>query len=263
MPDDSTAPRVTKLNDVNYAEWSMGDGGGVGPEGAVGCGPGECGYGWEGQIYLEGRVGQGHCEESPTKMAEARAEMILCIEAGQLPHMQSWDPMEVWQVLEHLHHARGFATSLALRRHFLMVKKKSGQPMQAWIGDIRSQVFNMEAVGIAVSEQDRILALTMGLPEAYALVIINFDATPPDQLMFDTVITCLLNEETQQSSVSWTGSYSRQRMVPDSDADKGNAIMARGGPQPSLDSWEEYKKELVAEANAAIKNGFDSDDGGW
>ncbi|KAJ6470923.1 hypothetical protein C8R45DRAFT_762484, partial [Mycena sanguinolenta] len=68
------------------------------------------------------------------KMAEARAELILRVEDGQLAHMTARDPMEVWENLERLHRAAGFATSLALRRKFLTAKKMAEETMEAWIG---------------------------------------------------------------------------------------------------------------------------------
>ena len=136
------------------------------------------------------------------KMDEACAEMVLRVEDGQLSHMRSNDPREIWQTLRRVHLASGFATSLALRRRFLSAKKGTTQSMQSWIGHIKSLAFRMEEAGIDVSDQDRILALTMGLPEAYDAVIINFDATPPDQLTLNHVITRLLNEETRQESTT-------------------------------------------------------------
>jgi hypothetical protein len=139
------------------------------------------------------------------KMDEACAEMVLRVDDGQLSHMRSNDPREVWQTLRRVHLATGFATSLALRRKFLTAKKVPMQSMQAWIGHIKSLAFRMEEAGIDVSDQDRILALTMGLPDAYDAVIINFDATPPEQLTLNHVITRLLNEETRQSSTVTTG----------------------------------------------------------
>jgi len=48
--------------------------------------------------------------------------------------------------------------------------------------------------------QDMILALTMGLLSAYNAIIINFDSTPTDQLMFDNVVIQLLNEEVHQKT---------------------------------------------------------------
>ena len=53
-----------------------------------------------------------------------------------------------------------------------------------------------------VSNQDKILALTMGLPSSYNTVIINFNSTPSDQLTLSHVISCLLNEEVHQISGS-------------------------------------------------------------
>jgi len=51
-----------------------------------------------------------------------------------------------------------------------------------------------------VSDQDKILALTIGLPPSYDPVIINFDAVPPESLTFNDVIAWLLNKETRQES---------------------------------------------------------------
>ncbi|KAK6997139.1 hypothetical protein R3P38DRAFT_2432485, partial [Favolaschia claudopus] len=59
--------------------------------------------------------------------------------------------------------------------------------------------------GIQVSDQDKILALTMGLPAAYDPVIINFDSAPPETLTFNGVVARLLNEETRQGGAGIKG----------------------------------------------------------
>ncbi|KAJ7626236.1 hypothetical protein B0H17DRAFT_1286656 [Mycena rosella] len=88
---------------------------------------------------------------------------------------------KIWNDLRDVHRARGFATSLALRRKFLTAKKKDDQSMQSWIGEIRGQAFTIEeATGTVVSDQDKILALTMGWPATFDPVIINFDSASPD-----------------------------------------------------------------------------------
>lgn len=70
---------------------------------------------------------------SEVKMAEARAEMILRVEDGQLAHMVSRDPQVIWENLEKVHRAAGFATSMALRREFLTSKKTGIETMEAWM----------------------------------------------------------------------------------------------------------------------------------
>ena len=136
-------------------------------------------------------------------MAEAWAEMILRVDNGQLFHMRSKDPLEIWMDLRDVHRACGFAMSLALRRKFLTAKKTDDQSMQLWIGQIWSQAFTIkEVTGTKVSDQDKILALTMGLPSFYDPVIINFDTAPPDFLTFNSIVARLLNEETHQGSSS-------------------------------------------------------------
>ena len=70
--------------------------------------------------------------------------------------------------------------------------------MQAWIRQIQGLAFCMEHAKIAVTDQDKILAITMGLPPSFDNVINNFNSMSPETLTFDLVITCLLNEEVQQ-----------------------------------------------------------------
>lgn len=52
--------------------------------------------------------------------------------------------------------------------------------MQAWIGHIQGLAFHMEQSGVEVSDQDKILTLTLGLPPLYNPVIINFNSTPSE-----------------------------------------------------------------------------------
>lgn len=151
-------------------------------------------------------------KRSEEKMEQARAELLLRVDDGQLSHMRSPDPLVIWQELRRVHLAAGFATSLALRRKFL-TSKKGDVPMVGWIGQIQSLAFRMEEAGVSVSEQDRILALTMGLPSTYDAVIINFDSTPADQLTLEHVITRLLNEETRQGSSSQPSSQEEEAMA--------------------------------------------------
>ena len=71
--------------------------------------------------------------------------------------------------------------------------------MQAWIGHIQGLAFHMEQSGVDISNQDKILVLTMGLPLLYNPVIINFDVSPSKLLTLNNVIACFLNEEVHQT----------------------------------------------------------------
>jgi hypothetical protein len=202
-----TTVRFPNLNDSNYAEWSVRMEAILVRQGL-----------WSMvKIPISGVDADGEVKAVSTiaaelesvmkmrdagKMDEARAEMILRVDDGQLSHMRSRDPLEIWETLERVHRAAGFATSLALRRRFLTAKKGDGQSMQAWIGHIQGLVFHMEQSGVDVSDQDKILALTMGLPPSYDPVIINFDTTPSELLTLNNVIARLLNEEVRQASNS-------------------------------------------------------------
>ncbi len=91
------------------------------------------------------------------KMAEARAEMILRVDIGQLAHMDSKDPREIWGNLQTVHRAQGFATSLSLRRKFLTAKMLEGQGMGV-LGWADQTDGEGDGTGrIDVSDQDLIL----------------------------------------------------------------------------------------------------------
>ena len=204
MSDHDSTSRFTRLNDTNYPEWALRMEAELVHKGL-----------WTNVMEIlvdtEGKADADVKKEyetklgkrSATKMAEARAEMILTVDDGQLSYMRSKDPLEIWIDLRDVHHARGFATSLALRRKFLTAKKTDDQSMQSWIGQIRSQAFTIEEVtGTKVSDQDKILVLTMGLLSSYDPVIINFDVAPLDSLTFNSVVAWLLNKKTHQGSSS-------------------------------------------------------------
>ena len=204
------------------------------------------------------------------KMDEARAEMILCVEDGQLSHMRSRDPLEIWETLERVHRAAGFATSLALRRQFLTAKKGDGQAMQAWIGHIHGLAFRMEQSGVDVSNQDKILALMMGLPPSYDPIIINFDATPSELLTLNNVVARLLNEEVRQTgslNVAKAPEERDEAMVVSGGGKGGRGARNTAGADvtcffcdgkghfkldcPEKRAWEQAKKKSKGEVAAA------------
>lgn len=167
-------------------------------------------------------------KRSTQKMNEARAEMIMAVDSGQLSHMRSRDPMEIWEMLAKVHKARRFATQLAMKRVFLMSKKKLSQSMQAWIGEVWNTAFRMEETGITVGDLDKILMLTIGLPASYEAVIITLDAVPTKELTLEEVIRRLLNEEVRQTSMSLSSRLTSAR-------DHGAAAAVVSTEKPRVD----------------------------
>ena len=226
MSDNSTrTPSFSKLNDVNYPEWAMRMEAHLIRlklwDGIVEITVDEKGRGTEAAEEEEAKKKE---KRSAQKMAEARAELITYVEDGQLSHMRSRDPMEIWQNLADVHKARGLATQLAMKRRFLTAKKKKDQMVQAWIGQIRSMAFRMEETGLTVSNQDIILALTLGLPPSFDQVIVALDSTPTKDLALDVVITRLLNDEVRQTSTS--------QPTPSITRDAGQAAAAISSEKP-------------------------------
>jgi gag-polypeptide of LTR copia-type/Zinc knuckle len=132
------------------------------------------------------------------KQQLAHAKLILNIDKSQLPHTRYDDPKEIWESLQKVHQARGFATRLSLRRCFLYMRKRDDQPMVSWISAVKNAAFQLEAAGVTIIDEDVILALTEGLPESYSTLIVALDSIPADDLTLDIVITRLLNEEVRQ-----------------------------------------------------------------
>lgn len=159
------------------------------------------------------------------KMQQARAEMILRVEDSQLEHMQSKDPKEVWEELRRVHVARGLASRLAMRRRWLRLKKGEDEPMSAWVGRVRGVGHKLVDMGVVLTDEDKILALTNGLDDTYESFVISLDSTPPKELTLELVTNRLLNEEVR-----------RQNKVDEAKADgkdgsggPGQVFMAAGG----------------------------------
>ena len=59
----------------------------------------------------------------------ARTKISLSIEASQLPHTRHDNPRVIWESLQKVHWACGFATCLSLCRRFLYMHKRDDQFM--------------------------------------------------------------------------------------------------------------------------------------
>jgi hypothetical protein len=79
--------------------------------------------------------------------------------------------------------------------------KTPEQPMSDWIAEVNRIAFQLEEIGVNVSDEDKILVLTQGLPEEYRQFIITLDATPSTQLTIDDVTSRLINEESHHVNV--------------------------------------------------------------
>src|SRR5882724_4949684 len=191
MPD----PHFPKLNDANYADWrymmaatlvekDLWD---------VVDGSLTCPLGSPNHKAVKTFV---------KKQQLARAKIILSIEASQLPHTRHDDLKVIWDSLQKVHRARGFATRLSLRCRFLYMRKRDDQPVVSWVSDVKKATFQLEAAGISTIDEDIILALTEGLPDSFSAFIIALDSLPPRELTLDNMVTRLLNEEVRQTPTS-------------------------------------------------------------
>src|SRR5258708_5033866 len=82
------------------------------------------------------------------------------------------------------------------------MKMKDGQRMASWISDVKGIVFQLSQIGVAVPDEDIILALTNGLPAPYNYFILTLDSTPLEVSNLNYVIGRLRTEETRQRAES-------------------------------------------------------------
>ena len=78
------------------------------------------------------------------------------------------------------------------------MRKHDDQPMSSWVSDVKNAAFQLESTGVPVIDEDIILALTEGLPDAFSTLIVTLDSILPHDLDLTNVVTWLLNEEVQQ-----------------------------------------------------------------
>src|SRR5882724_8149214 len=121
------------------------------------------------------------------KQQLARAKIILSIEVSQLPHTRHDDPKAIWDSLQKVHQARGFATRISLCCCFLYMHKRDDQPVVSWVLDVKKAAFQLEATGVSTIDKDIILALTKGLPDSFSAFIIALNSLPPSELTLDNV----------------------------------------------------------------------------
>jgi len=188
MPSESS---ISKLNGSNYYEWKM-------LMEALLVRRGLMEYLDGSKAKPVGSTNSKAIKDFMKRSAEACAEIVLHVEISQLAHVRDPDPTAIWSTLETVHCARGFATRLMLRRKFLTLCKSDEMSIQAWVAEVRHIMFQLQEVGVDVSDEDIILALTLGLPSSYKPFIISLDTTPSDQFTLDYVFACLTNEEARQ-----------------------------------------------------------------
>ena len=74
--------------------------------------------------------------------------------------------------------------------------------MASWISDVKGIVFQLSQIGVAVPDEDIILALTNGLPTPYNYFILMLDSTPSEVSNLNYIIRHLQTEETYQHAES-------------------------------------------------------------
>ena len=95
-----------------------------------------------------------------------------------------------------------FVLMLKLNKSIMLLDLQPILPfgMNSWIADVKNTAYCLDTAGVMIIDEDIILALTAGLLELYATLIVTFDNLPLIELMLSNLITRLLNEEMQQNA---------------------------------------------------------------
>src|SRR5882724_6253173 len=177
MPD----PHFPKLNDANYADWCYMMAATLVEKDL-----------WDVvDSSLTRPVGSPNHKAVKTfvkKQQLAHAKIILSIEVSQLPHTCHDNPKAIWDSLQKVHRAHGFATRLSLHCRFLYMRKRDDQPIVSWVSDVKKAAFQLKAAGVSTIDEDIILALTEGLPDSFSAFIIALDSLLPSKLTLDNMV---------------------------------------------------------------------------
>lgn len=195
-------------------------------------------------------------EGTKKQMAQARATIIEHMETSQLAYTRSRDPREIWLKLKSVHRARGLATEIALKRKFLTSIKDPELSMQEWISYIMGLHWELEELGVTLSDKDVILALTTGLGAEYENLVISLDSAPTSHLTVDFVIQRLLNEAARRGNQASTFGESAQTETALAVQDRTCWICGKKGhrkancPKKKGDSGKDSEPEPEPEAKS-------------
>ena len=78
--------------------------------------------------------------------------------------------------------------------------------------------FQLMEIGVTITDEDQILALTMGLDVSYKSFVISLDGTQPELLTLDYIIHHLLNEDICHEN-------QEVGKVKDDEKDKENVVL--------------------------------------
>ena len=124
-----------------------------------------------------------------------------------MTHAHSTNLYVLWEELQRMHRAQGFATCMTLHRRFNTMTKHADQSMSSWIADVQQAVFHLKEVGYTATDEDKILVLTQGLPLSYDPFIISLNAAiaantssndSNSSIPIEVVKAHLINEESRQ-----------------------------------------------------------------
>ena len=138
------------------------------------------------------------------------------MDTSQLPHVQEQDPAEIWRKLSQIHSTCGLGTLLTMRRSFFTMMMPANASIASWVAQVHHAAYRLKecyhleqddgnAAGTLsprhVTDLNKVMVLMSGLLHAYNSLMVHIAIIPSNDLSFEDVVTCLLNEEQCQRPV--------------------------------------------------------------
>ena len=101
---------------------------------------------------------------------------------------------EVWDTLKAQYERKTLANKLFLRRQFFTTKVTEGQSVQAHLKAMKEIIDKFGAVGAAVTDEEKVVALFISLPPSYETLVTALEAQG-DNLTLVFVEQAIINED--------------------------------------------------------------------
>lgn len=127
---------------------------------------------------------------------EAIAELQLNVESDQLSHLIGDDAACLWTLLQEVHASSGLGSRIILRTEFYQQRMMdASQAVQAYVAQVRKSAFRLEQAGATISDEERLGVLLAGLPSRFGPFIVSLEALPESDRTFAGVVRRLVNED--------------------------------------------------------------------
>jgi hypothetical protein len=136
-----------------------------------------------------------------TNNTQALAQIGLTLSGPELSHIRGIKfAKEAWNKICSVFEQRSLASKVFKRRRFFTATLKEGDSVQLHIVTLRDMAAELEAMGVAISDEDLAMTMLCSLPESWNATVVSIEAMPT--LTSDYVSNRLIDEERRKLELS-------------------------------------------------------------